>query len=217
MKTVRSILIGASVVLLGLAAWAQEFPRTEVAVDYSYARFNPTHYGLNGHSLNGGGGGLTINFNEYLGIKMDLQGYGSNTTNLVIPSTINFPGGGTGKVQGDLFTYLFGPQIKFRMHGFQPYAQYLLGGAHSNVYGNAFATICQPIVGGCAFSSAPSGNAFAMSAGFGVDIPIGHTVSFRPAEVSWLYTHFTNQFANGSQNSFRYSAGIVFNFGNGTK
>lgn len=210
MKTVRSILLGASAVLLGVAAWAQEFPKVEVAADYSYARFNPTHYGLSGHSLNGGGGGLDFNINTYLGIKMDLQGYGSNTTNLIIPPTTNFPAGGTAHAQGNLFTYLFGPQIKLRLHGFHPYGQYLLGGAHSNVYGNAFTTICQPVTGGCAFSKAPSGNAFAMSAGFGLDIPINRTISFRPAEVSWLYTKFTNQFSNGSQNSFRYQAGVVF-------
>lgn len=216
MNTVRAILLGAGVILLGLAAWAQEFPRAEVAADYSYARFNPTHNGLNGHSLNGGGGGLDVNLNEYLGIKMDLQGYGSNTTHLVLGPSATFPGGVQASFQGNLFTYLFGPQIKLRMHGFQPYGQYLLGGAHSNVYGNAFHTICQPVVGACAFSAAPSGNAFAMSAGFGLDIPINKTFSIRPAEVSWLYTKFTNQFSNGSQNSFRYSAGAVFNFGGGT-
>jgi hypothetical protein len=213
MKTVRAVLLGASIVLLGLAAWAQEFPRAEVAADYSYARFNPTHNGTNGHSLNGGGGGLTYNFNEYLGIKMDLQGYGSNTSHFIIPSSVNFPAGGTATVQGNLFTYLFGPQIKFRMHHFQPYGQYLLGGAHSNVYGNAFHSICQPIAGVCSFSAAPSGNAFAMSAGFGLDIPINKTIAFRPAEVDWLYTKFTNQFSNSSQNSFKYSAGVVFSFG----
>ena len=213
MKTSRRILMGACVLLLGLTAWAQEFPRAEVAVDYSYARFNPTAFGTKGHSLNGGGGGLTLNLNQYLGIKMDLQGYGSNTSFFVIPPSTNFPGGGSAKVQGNLFTYLFGPQIKFRAKGFQPFGQFLFGGAHSNAYGNAYQTICQPTAGACAFGKAPAGNAFAMSAGFGLDIPINKTVSFRPAEVDWLYSHFTNQFANGSQNSFRYSAGVVFNFG----
>ena len=56
MKTVRSIFLGLVVLVLGLAAWAQEFPRVEVGGDYSFARFNPNAAYTNGHSLNGGGG-----------------------------------------------------------------------------------------------------------------------------------------------------------------
>jgi hypothetical protein len=53
--------------------------------------------------------------------------------------------------------------------------------ADTNVYGNAFKTLCQPIVGGCGITKAPAAEAFAMSFGGGVDIPISHRVSFRPA------------------------------------
>src|SRR5258708_25988578 len=42
------------------------------------------------------------------------------------------------------YTTLFRSQIKVRAHRFQPYGHLLFGGAHSNVYGNAFHTICQP-------------------------------------------------------------------------
>jgi len=216
MKTARTIQLGVVVMLLGLAAWAQEFPRWEVGGDYSYARFIPTSNSLNGHSLNGGGGSLDININEYLGIKMDLQGYGSNTTTFNIPANPNFPSGAHGAVSGDLFTYMFGPQIKIRAHGFHPFAHVLLGGAHTNVYGNAFKTLCQPIVGGCSFKSSPASDAFAMAIGGGVDIPISHMISFRPAEADYLLTDFSNKFANNSQHNFRYTAGLVFTFGHTT-
>ena len=216
MKIVRAIELGLVVLLLGLVAFAQEFPRYEVGVDYSYARFNPNAAYTQAKSLNGGGGSFDININEYLGIKMDLQGYGSNKTNFNITPNPRFPSGASGVVSGNLFTYMFGPQIKIRAHGFHPFVHYLLGGAHSNVYHNAYGTLCQPIVGGCAFQGAPAENAFAMMFGGGVDIPLHHVVEFRPVEIDYLYSHFTNQFANSNQNNFRYSAGLVFNFGHTT-
>jgi hypothetical protein len=216
MKIARTILLGVGVMLLGLVAWAQEFPRVEVAGDYSYARFIPASGSLNGHSLNGGGGALDVNINEWFGIKMDLQGYSSNTTTFNFPASTLFPAGAHGSVSGDLFTYLFGPQIKIRAHGFHPFVQVLMGGAHSNVYGNAFKTICQPLAGACAARGSPAGDAFAMAVGGGVDIPIGHRISLRPGEFDYLLTNFTNQFANNVQNNFRYSAGLVFNLGHTT-
>ena len=215
MKINKALIFGA-VLLLGVAAWAQEFPRAEVGLNYSYARYAPSVSYSKGHSLNGGGGSVTFNWNEYLGIRADLQGYGSNTTSFVIPPNNVFPEGASGRVHGNLFTYMFGPQIKVRAHNFQPFGHLLFGGAHSNVYGNAFKQICQPLPGACNFSKAPTGNAFAMAFGGGVDIPINRTISIRPGEFDYLLTRFSNPFTNGHQNNLRYSAGINFTFG-GTK
>jgi len=213
MNKVKGIQLAIVVIALGLTAWAQEFPRFELGTDYSFARFSPNAAYTQGHSLNGGGGSITVNINEYLGLQMDLQGYQSNTNTFTIPSGLSFPGGATGKVSGDLFTYLFGPQIKVRAHGIHPFGHLLLGAAHSNVYADAFKQICQPIAGTCSFKTSPAEDAFAMAFGGGVDIPLGKTISFRPAEIDYLLTHFTNQFANSNQNNFRYSAGVVFSFG----
>jgi hypothetical protein len=213
MKALKLVVFFA-VLLIGLSAWAQvEYPKFEVGGDYSFIRYQPSAAYTKGHSLNGGGGSAVFNINEYIGLKMDLQGYGSNTSNFVIPVTPNFPSGATANVQGNMFTYLFGPQIKFRAPKIQPFGHLLFGGAHSNVYGNAFKTICQLSVGACAFSKAPSGNAFAMAFGGGIDIPIHKNVQFRPAEIDYLLTNFSNQFNNTNQNNFRYSAGINFTFG----
>jgi hypothetical protein len=99
----------------------------------------------------------------------------------------------------------------------QPFGALLFGGAHTNVYGNAFKTLCQPMVGGCGITKAPTAEAFAMSFGGGVDIPINHRVSFRPAEFSYLLTRFSNPLTKtNNQNNFRYSVGINFNLGNTT-
>jgi hypothetical protein len=217
MRKTKLAVLGA-VLIIGAAAWAQEYPRAEGGFDYSYARYAPSAAYTQGHSLNGGGGSFVYNINQYLGVKADFQGYGSNHTQFVIPAGISgsFPGGATGNVQGNLFTYLFGPQIKIRVPKIQPFVHALFGGAHSNVYANAFKTICQPIVGGCAFSKTPGGDAFAFAFGGGVDIPIGHHMSFRPGEVDYLLTDFNNPFNNGVQNNFRYSAGINFDLGSGS-
>jgi Outer membrane protein beta-barrel domain len=202
-----------AIVLFGLAASAQEFPRGEVGFDYSYLRYAPSAPYSQGHSLNGGGGTLVVNINEYLGIKMDLQGYGSNHTGFNIAPNATFPLGVHGDVQGNLFTYLFGPQIKVRAHGVQPFVHALFGGAHSNVYGDAFRTFCAGITSSCSFSASPSSDAFAMEFGGGVDIPINHIITFRPAEVNYLLTRFTNPFTGTSnQNNFRYNVGVVFTF-----
>jgi hypothetical protein len=212
-RVVKCTLI-AMVALLTASAWSQdEFPAGELNFDYSYARFAPNASGTQGHSLNGGGGSVVFNLNHYLGLKADFQGYGSNTSTFVILPSVNFPVGGIANVQGNLFTYMFGPQIKLHSPRIQPFAHLLFGGAHSNVYANAFKNICQPVVGVCAFSKAPANNAFAMAFGGGVDIPIGKTISIRPAEVDYLFTDFTNQFNNSHQNNFRYSGGITFNLG----
>jgi hypothetical protein len=201
-----------TILLCGLAAWSQEFPRAEVGFDYSYARYGPSAPYSKGHSLSGGGGSLVFNINEYLGIKMDLQGYGSNHTAFNVAPNSTFPSGINGDVQGNLFTYLFGPQIKVRTHGVQPFVDLLFGAAHSNVYTDAFRTFCGPGQSVCSFSSRPASDAFAMSFGGGIDIPINHIVTFRPAEIDYLITRFSNPFTGtNNQNNFRYQVGVVFN------
>jgi Outer membrane protein beta-barrel domain len=200
---ITKLFVFCAVLLVGLAAWSQDFPRAEVAADYSYARFYPVARGTQSLSLNGGGGALVVNVTKYFGIKMDLQGYGSNTV------TWTNPAGGSATAQGNLFTYMFGPQIKFRTPKFQPFAQWLLGAAHSNVYGN----LTKACAGSCTTSGTPANNAFAMAMGGGIDIPINKNFQFRPVEIDYLMTRFTNQFNNSSQNNFRYSAGVNFTFG----
>ena len=210
----QTVSVVGIILLSAMAAWAQEFPRAEVGGNYSYVNYNPSSPYSQTHSLNGGGGELNFNINEFLGIKMDLQGYGSTLTGFKIPPNPTFPTGAQGHVEGNLFTYLFGPQIKVRAHHIQPYGHLLFGGAHTNVYGNAFHTICQPIAGGCAITKAPTAQAFAMDFGGGVDIPVGKHVAIRPAQFDYLLTRFSNPFTgSNNQSNFRYSAGLLFSFG----
>lgn len=215
MKCIKLVLFG-SILLFGLAVLAQEFPRVELGLDYSYARYAPSAPYSKGHSLNGGGGSATLNITHYLGIKGDLQGYGSNETGFNIAPNNLFPNGLSGNVQGNLFTYLFGPEFELRAPIAHPFVHVLFGGAHSNVYSNAYKTLCaQPKQSGsCSFTNKPVNDAFAMSMGGGLDIPINKHFTVRPAEIDWLMTQFDNAFTGGSsQHNFRYSAGVVFTFG----
>ncbi|HEU5233493.1 MAG TPA: outer membrane beta-barrel protein [Terriglobales bacterium] len=216
--TLKNLFVFATVLLLGVAAMAQEYPKAELSLDYSYMHFAPSQAFTQNKSLNGGGGAFVYNFTSHLGVKMDLQGYGSFTDSFTIPASPSLPSGAHGSVSGNLFTYLFGPQLKFRGQHMELLTHALAGAAHSNVYGSAFKTICQPTATGCpGVQNSPSNNGWAMMLGGGLDFPINHVVSIRPAEFDYVLTRFGNFFTeeNANQNSFRYSAGVVFNFGHG--
>jgi len=213
----KTLFVFGTVLLLGVAATAQEYPKAELSFDYSYMHFAPAQANTQNKGLNGGGGAFDYNVNHFFGIKMDLQGYNSFTDKFTIRSSSALPGGANGTVSGNLFTYLFGPQLKFRSQHFEVLTHALAGGAHSNVYGHAFKTICQPTAAGCGVQGSPSNNGWAVMFGGGLDLPINHAVSIRPAEFDYLLTRFGNFFtqSNANQNNFRYSAGVVFNLGHG--
>jgi len=145
---------------------------------------------------------LVYHWNEYLGIKMELKGHTSNKTGFSNLPTSTFPRGLIGNVPGNLFRYPFRPQFEVRAHGSQPFAHLWFGGAHTNVYGNAFRTLCQAVVGSCGATKSPTPDALAMDLGAGVDIPISRTVC-RAAQ------RYSNPFTRADhQKNFHYSAGI---------
>lgn len=196
------------VFLLGANVFAQDQPTAlEINMDYSLVNFHASVPGSTNANLNGGGGSIVYYTPiKWFGLKMDLQGYGSTVQNFNIPvgNTI-LPKGGVFEVNGNLFTYLFGPVIKKRGK-IEPYGQLLIGGGHNNVYANLASAAALK-------STAPANDAFAMTVGGGLDIHVSKAISFRPVEVGYLLTHFGNDFTGGkNQNSFRYEAGITLNF-----
>ena len=130
MKRIAWVLVIG--LLCGGFAYAQDDHKVEVTGDYSYFRANP---GLpkyfNSQNLNGGGGDVTFFLKPMFGFKADLQGYGSYTQCTKPGAVI------TGCAQGNLFTYMFGPELKARRGKVELMGEVLLGGAHSNFYGNA--------------------------------------------------------------------------------
>jgi hypothetical protein len=209
--TLRIAMLIGIAMLMGGTAFAQEFDTWQESLDYSFARGNPANVGKP-FSLNGGGGAIAYNFNRFIGVKVDLQDYGS-TTRTVNNFVVVNPGGATtivnsAAVHSNLFTYMAGPQLRFPAHTFKPFAEFLFGGALTNFYGNL-------VTGASTTNVHTSNNAFAMAVGGGFDIRLSKSIYFRPFQMDYLLTRFGNALVPGgnhNQNNFRYSAGFIFTF-----
>jgi len=209
----RSVFTLGILLLFGTAALAQDYPKAEVGLNYSYIRFNAENQAKSGggFSLNGGSGDVTYNFTRSLGLKAEFGGTTSQTR------TFNFsndpvacPGGGcTVSVQGNLFLYNALLVYKHRSEHFEPFLETGFGGAHTNAYGNV-KNVCT----GCVFAKSPSNNAFDYILGGGFDVPLTKSVAIRPAQFDFLLTRFGTGFTkgNGNQSNFRYQGGLIFRF-----
>jgi len=214
MKIRAALVIGIGL-LVGTIASAQD-TRIEITGDYSFVHVNPQNNNIIGtFNVNGGGGSIAYYFSKYVGIEGELQGYGSYTKFINLPAGSTYcpsESSCTYTAQGNLFTYNVGPVFKYRTEHFEPFAEVLFGGAHSNFYGNLYH--------GCtnsdclAASKSPSNNAFDFIIGGGLDIPLTPKITIRPVEFDYLLTRFGNAFTagNNNQSNFRYQAGVQFRF-----
>src|SRR6266436_7055079 len=167
-------------------ASAQDVPKLDVFVGYSYFRDNPSTPGVSSFSLHGGSASVAYNANHWLSGVADFGGYHAN----------NILGSG---VDGTVSTYLFGPRISYRHHErFTPFAQTLFGVAHAS---------------GSGFGSSSTSNAFAASFGGGLDVKVFHRLSLRAAQVEYLLTRFPETTTSReTQNNLRVSTGFVVHF-----
>lgn len=190
---IRSVHIGA-VLLFAVAAFAQEsgVPKTELGFNYSLAHLTSTPRGTDITS-NGGSGYFVYNINSVLGAVADFGAYHNGSQH--------------GSFNSDTtFTYLFGPRFSWRRWSrITPYTQFLFGGARIS------ASIANPA--GSAYSA--DQNNFALAAGGGIDISVTRHVAVKPVQVEYLMTEASNFAGNQGhvQNGLRYSAGVVFRFG----
>jgi len=177
----------ALVTLFGLTANAQELPKIDASVSYSYFRANPATSGFNGFNLNGGSASAAYNFKDWVSGVADFGGYHVGTD-----SGVN--------VDNHVLTYLFCPRFTYREHRrFSPFGQVLVGGARA---------------GSNVFVTTNSHTAFATAFGVGVDWNVRDRFSIRPLQFDYLLTHLP-EVTNGNnqtQNNLRVSTGIVFHF-----
>ena len=186
----RIVCLLGLVVLIGGTAAAQDAPRAEGFLGYSYVRVNPGQ-GISGVNLHGGSGQLSFNAASSFGTVADFGGYR-------VRETISTPGGPI-TADGNIFTYLFGPRYTYRGERVQPFAQALFGGARASA---------------SALGATASENAFAMALGGGVDVKVNDWFAVRPVQAEYLLSRFIGPSgSNETQNNFRYSAGVVFRFG----
>ena len=216
MKLKCAIALASLLLSVTAASAQQETPRFEVFGEYSYLRFNPTIPHFQNRSFNGGGGGVQFNITSYLGIKAELMGYGSTTWSATLASPVVTPHGtipaGNFSTQGNMFTYMFGPVIKVPFSRWHPFAELLFGGSNSNGYAHLTKAI-DDAGGTVTGSTSGTQHPFTMALGGGLDVHLSQHFSLRPVELDYVLTRYTNPFTStNNQNSFRYSAGIVYRF-----
>jgi opacity protein-like surface antigen len=173
------------VLLFGVTAFAQDNPKADVFLGYSYVRVNPgTISGVPGFNLNGGSASVNYSGGHTFGVVGEFSGYHAGNIGGVPAS-------------GTLLTYMFGPRLTY--HGgsrFSPFAHALFGGAR---------------VTGSAFGGTASANSFAVAIGGGVDAKIADHVAVRLGQFDYLLTRFdVSGTGRTSQNNLRYSGGVVF-------
>lgn len=211
MKITKTILL-AAIALSVLSASAED--RFEIFGGYSYLHFSPTIGGVSARSFNGGGGSATLYFLKILGIKGEAMGYASTSFTRTYSSTVTLPNGGvilpgTYTSQGNMVTYLFGPEVRIPIPKVKPFAEVLVGGSYTNAYVNFSNVINQ------AGGSVNLGNQhpFTMAAGGGLDIDASKRIAIRLGEIDYVLSRYSNPLtATNYQNNFRYCGGIIFKF-----
>jgi hypothetical protein len=166
---------------------AQDVPRLEISGGYSYLDANLS--GSNGTHihLNGGGGSVTENVNNWFGGRVEFNAYsgyenvqisGVNTRRTVSAQTITY---------GPVFSYR-------RSSRFTPFAHVQIGAIHGGQF-------YQDISAGA--------YKFALAPGGGVDLALNRKAVIR-LDAEYLMTRFLSQ----RQDNLVGSVGIVFHFGN---
>jgi hypothetical protein len=216
----KSVLIVSLALLLALAVAAQDTPKVETFLGYTYMRANSAT-DVPAFSMNGGSGQVAFNFNKWIGFVMDMGAvHNGNISDRNIDTTIS--------------NYLFGPRVSLRYSRLRPYGQILWGGGHLGtsirvglVTPSAPVAPTQPIFvpGEGNLPIGPgqpitarlnaSQTACAMALGGGLDIKINKWASFRPVGLDYFLTRFQNlrSLNDNNQHNLRYTTGVNFTFG----
>ena len=120
----KVIWLALAIAILTCSAYAQDAPREEMSVGYSFLRLG----GTGGVNQNGGNVSIAGNINSWLGIVGDVGGYHSS------------PVGGS----VNTYTFLVGPRFSLRGERVTPFAQVLFGGAHLTAGAGGFSTSVTP-------------------------------------------------------------------------
>lgn len=200
--SLRWFLVVSMTALAGIAQ-SVHAQKAELSVNYGLVVYNPARSLAGNRNLNGGGGSVGFPLGDYFTLKGEFQGYATTTLTYHLPRTAN-SAGGTYKSQGNMFTYLFGPQVNFPMARKRFFGEALFGGANTNAYANLFKAAS---VTGLKASN----NGFAMAIGGGLDLEISRRVGFRPAQFDYFLTRYEwKPLGINNQSNFRYQAGLVF-------
>ena len=194
-----------------MLAAAQDVPKTEAFLGYTYVRANSAT-DIPAFSANGGSGQFLYNFNKWLGGVVDLGAVHNGNI-------------GGRQLDTTMANFLFGPRLSFRFARITPYFNVLWGGVvaatstHIALAGLPVPPIYLPgaanVVQATSARVGADQTAFAMVAGGGIDIKINNHLSFRPIGLDYFLTRLQNLRTAGdnNQNNLRYTTGINFTFG----
>ena len=217
-----SMLVGLLMMVASLALAQDSYPKFDTSPAFMYIRFSPNFSnafavtnpvtgqtfvtGQNSFNCAGGGGTFTYNATRALGIGADLGACKFFGDTIGLGNSIN----------GYQFTYLFGPRIIFRNHSpLTPFFDVQFGADKLSASCKNSAATCLTLAGSGTYSK----NAFALTAGGGLDFKLSRKFSLRLIQAEYLYTRFGNSCAlpvcsnNNNQNSFRLKSGIVVAWG----
>ena len=168
----------------------QEQPTLEAFVGYSNLRVRPANRGLGSFSLGGGDFEGALRLSKWLSAVADVGVY---ATGRQASETIGID------IHGTAVSYLFGPRVSYRHWSrITPFGQVLFGVGHA---------------GSGLFATSGAQNAFAFSAGGGIDFRVKQHWAIRPIAIDYLRTRFGEQNDQTLvQNNTRYSTGIVLRF-----
>ena len=138
MKNQKWIISVLFLLTASLVTFAQDVPKFEVPVGFSFVNVHPDLSPITSFNIFGGGGGFVYNITPVIGIKADFNGY---TQGSGLRDKLTQAGYTVGNLQGNVFTYMFGPQFKKHSGKLQPFVEGLFGAAHSNAYANIYNTI----------------------------------------------------------------------------
>ena len=126
----KSLLVSASL-MISACAFAQDVPKVEIPIGFSFVNVHPNLPPITSFNVFGGGGQFDVNFGNYFGVKADFMGYTQGTG---LKNQLEKLPGYSGYAGGNVFTYMFGPQIKKHTGMVQPFGEVLFGAAHTNAY-----------------------------------------------------------------------------------
>lgn len=181
--------IAVLLVLVPLAARAQETPKAEVFAGYAYSRIEGVHF--NGWNFN-----IAGNLNSNLGIVAEASGgYGKDSFTSVLGST---------EIDTSVHSFLVGPRVSDRnTKYFTPFAHLLMGYARINSQVDNVGTPAT------SFTFSDGLNGFALVAGGGLDLKGSSSLTFRLLQIDYLVLRSQNQKPQG----VRLSSGLVWRLG----
>jgi len=205
MKTIGVLTLGLTI---GLGAYAQDVPKADLFLGYSFLRANSAR-NIPAFTNNGGLGTIAWNFTNNIAGEAEIGGYHNGNISGIMFDTTEM-------------SYMFGPRFSAsRSRTVIPYVHTLFGGIHFTtsvpvtVVPAPVATTPTPTTTRLAASQ----DNFAMALGGGLDIKLHKSILLRPIQLDYMMTRLEDFGQSGqpsqnrNQHNLRFAAGVAFNFG----